>query len=173
MLAQIGGDVQMNFGRKPPAVVPATRWARQALKGRISGIKPSRRYKLVVIKLIIASGLTCAMFVVMACSQKEQERMAAAMTGGEPARGKVAIKRYGCDGCHIIPGVHGWDGLIGPPLTQMAHRSYIAGVLPNTPDNMIRWIKHPPQVDHLTAMPDAGVTESDARDIAAYLYTLN
>lgn len=98
--------------------------------------------------------------------------MAAAMTGGEPFYGKVAIRRYGCDGCHIIPGVRGWDGQIGPPLTHMADRSYVAGVLPNTPDNMIRWIKHPRQVDQLTAMPDAGVTDSDARDIAAYLYTL-
>jgi cytochrome c len=51
-------------------------------------------------------------------------------------------------------------------------RSYVAGVLPNTPSNVIRWIQNPPGVDHLTAMPNLGVTDTDARDIASYLYTL-
>ncbi|PYS45556.1 MAG: cytochrome C [Acidobacteria bacterium] len=94
------------------------------------------------------------------------------MTGGDPTRGRTAISRYGCATCHTIPGIRGADALVGPPLTQMASRSYIAGVLPNTPDNMIRWIENPPQVDHLTVMPNLGVSERDARDIAGYLYTL-
>jgi len=54
----------------------------------------------------------------------------------------------------------------------MASRAYVGGVLPNAPDNMIRWIRDPKSVDPLTAMPNVGVTESDARHIAAYLYTL-
>jgi cytochrome c1 len=45
-------------------------------------------------------------------------------------------------------------------------------VLYNTPDNLMLWIRNPPGVDPLTAMPDTGVTEGDARDIAAFLYTL-
>ena len=45
-------------------------------------------------------------------------------------------------------------------------------MLPNTPQNLIRWIQNPPAVDPLTAMPNVGVTQADARDIAAYLYTL-
>ncbi|HEX6629178.1 MAG TPA: hypothetical protein VF105_14610, partial [Gemmatimonadaceae bacterium] len=59
-----------------------------------------------------------------------------------------------------------------PPLGKIAQRVYIAGVLPNEPDNMIRWLENPPGVDPLTAMPYMGVTPRDARDIAAYLYTL-
>ena len=50
-------------------------------------------------------------------------------------------------------------------------RMYIAGVLPNTPENMLRWLQNPPAVDPLTAMPNLGVTEADARDMAGYLYT--
>ena len=124
-------------------------------------------------KLAAACALA-ALFVVGegACSQVELERQAQAMTGGDPAKGKEAISRYGCATCHTIPGVKGADALVGPSLEHVASRSYVAGVLPNTPPNMIRWIQDPPGVDRLTAMPNLGVTDTDARDIVAYLYTL-
>ncbi|OLE56046.1 MAG: hypothetical protein AUG51_00545 [Acidobacteria bacterium 13_1_20CM_3_53_8] len=123
-----------------------------------------------VVKLI----LSCALFslFIFAGCMSETEQQAAAMTGGDPHRGEQAITRYGCSTCHTIPGVRGADALVGPPLLKMGSRSYIAGVLPNTPDNMIRWIKNPPAVDRLTAMPNLGVSDQDARDIAGYLYTL-
>lgn len=92
--------------------------------------------------------------------------------GGEPERGQRALRAYGCGACHMVPGVPGADGLVGPPLIKWAHRSYIAGQLPNTPANLVRWIRDPQAVEPGTAMPDLGVTEDDARDIAAYLYTL-
>ena len=101
-----------------------------------------------------------------------EAREAAAMTGGDPARGPDLMRKYGCQSCHTIPGVVGANGLVGPPLAGIASRSYIAGVLPNAPDNMLRWIQDPKKVDSLTAMPNTGVTPSDARHIAAYLYTL-
>ena len=101
-----------------------------------------------------------------------EAREAAAMTGGDPARGAVIMRKYGCQSCHTIPGVVGAAGLVGPPLAGIANRSYIAGVLPNSPDNMLRWIRDPKAVDPLTAMPNTGVTPSDARHIAAFLYTL-
>jgi cytochrome c551/c552 len=94
------------------------------------------------------------------------------MTGGDPARGKAAIHNYGCDTCHTIPGIQGADALVGPPLNKIASRSYIGGVIPNTPANMIHWIQNPQDVDHQTAMPNLRVTETDARDISGYLYTL-
>ena len=104
--------------------------------------------------------------------REDADEAAAAITGGDPARGPLLMRKYGCQSCHTIPGVDGADALVGPPLAHMAARSYIAGVLPNAPDNMIRWIRDPRAVDSLTAMPNVGVTESDARHIAAYLYTL-
>ena len=66
----------------------------------------------------------------------------------------------------------GATALVGPNLQQVASRMYVAGVLPNTPDNMVRWIQHPRDVDPLTAMPNLNVNDADARDIASYLYTL-
>ena len=97
---------------------------------------------------------------------------AAAMTGGDPDRGVHAIQRYGCGGCHDIRGVPGASGLVGPPLGNIASRVYLAGHLPNTPQNMVRWIRFPQQVEPHTAMPDMRIPDRDARDIAAYLYTL-
>ena len=106
------------------------------------------------------------------CGGGEAERAAAEMTGGDPARGRQQIGRYGCAACHTIPGVPGADSLVGPPLDRVASRTYIAGVLTNSPEHMVRWIQDPPGVDPLTAMPRLGVSEQDARDIASYLYTL-
>jgi putative membrane protein len=103
---------------------------------------------------------------------KDPYKQALAITGGDSHRGQTAIERYGCGTCHTIPGIRGANGLVGPPLTKMALRTYIAGVLTNTPANMERWIKDPPAVDRLTAMPKLGVADRDARDIVGYLYTL-
>ena len=94
------------------------------------------------------------------------------LTGGLPARGHDAIQKYGCGACHEIPGVDGANGMVGPSLKNIGERMYLAGQLPNTPDNMKKWIRQPQQVESGTAMPNVGVTEGDANDIAAYLYTL-
>lgn len=102
----------------------------------------------------------------------EAKRTARAMTHGEPDRGKIAMSTYGCSSCHTIPGVRGANALVGPPLTQFGGRTYVAGVLQNTPDNLVRWIKDPPAIEPRTAMPNLHVTDADARDIASYLYTL-
>lgn len=93
-------------------------------------------------------------------------------TPGDPQHGRAAIREYGCGSCHVIPGISGADGHTGPSLERIAKRVYLAGVLPNTPDDMARWIREPEVVDPRTAMPNMGVSESDARDITAYLYTL-
>jgi len=100
------------------------------------------------------------------------EKKAAEMTGGVPSRGKDIIRRYGCSTCHTIPGVEGARGQVGPSLEGIASRAYLAGKLPNTPANMIKWIRTPQDVQPGTAMPELGVTEQDGKDIAAYLYTL-
>jgi cytochrome c oxidase assembly factor CtaG/cytochrome c2 len=94
------------------------------------------------------------------------------LTGGNPHRGAEAMRRYGCQSCHSIPGISGATALVGPPLGGIASRSFIAGVLVNNPSNMITWLLNPPAVDSKTAMPNMGVTEKDARDMSAYLYTL-
>ena len=92
--------------------------------------------------------------------------------GGDAEKGKLALAAYGCGSCHTIPGVRGADGEVGPPLTGFARRSYIAGEVPNTAPYLIRWIETPQSIEPGTAMPNLGVTEAEARNIAAYLYTL-
>lgn len=128
--------------------------------------------KLEIIAKLIGVCALLAFIAMLSGCRRGIEREAAAMTGGDPARGKTAINRYGCVACHQIPGVSGAQGLVGPPLDGVARRSYIGGVLSNTPENMIRWIQNPQAVDQKTAMPNLGVTDAEARDIAAYLYTL-
>lgn len=90
----------------------------------------------------------------------------------DPERGKAAMLNYACITCHRIPGVVGPDAPVGPPLDGMGARTFIAGVLPNEPGMMERWLRSPQRAAPLSAMPDLGVGEQDARDMAAYLATL-
>jgi cytochrome c len=92
--------------------------------------------------------------------------------GGDPARGVIALRAHGCGGCHVIPGVAEARGAVGPSLAGLVTRTHIAGRLTNTPLNVVAWIRSPRSVDPGTLMPDLGVTEGQARDIAAYLYSV-
>lgn len=93
--------------------------------------------------------------------------------GGNADRGKVYLQAWGCGSCHTISGVDGANGKVGPNLDEVGLHSFVAGHLANTPDNMIQWIMHPQQVSPGTGMPEMGVPEGVARDMAAYLYSLN
>lgn len=123
-----------------------------------------------------ATALACwlALFTCAACTSQQSAARAEAteLTGGDPDRGVAAITRYGCGSCHTIPGVRGADATVGPPLTRIARRSYLAGRLANSPGNLMKWVQHPQTVEPGTAMPEMHVTDQDAHDIAAYLYTL-
>lgn len=92
--------------------------------------------------------------------------------GGDADRGRRQIVAYGCGSCHMIPGIAGAEGLVGPPLIKWSGRKMIAGEIPNTPDNLVYWIAVPQSIEPGTAMPNLGVSDGQARDIAAYLYTI-
>lgn len=92
---------------------------------------------------------------------------------GDPAAGRELLAGYGCGACHIIPGVPGARGAVGPSLVRWSERGFIAGALPNQPGNLIRWITAPQSVEPATVMPDLGVSDEAARHIAAYLYSLD
>ena len=99
-----------------------------------------------------------------------QERSGGQFKGpGNAERGRVALTQYACNACHIIPGVTGPRVYVGRPLDDVGSRKFIAGHLPNTPANLMHWIRDPKQVDPQTAMPDLDVTADDAADISAYL----
>jgi len=109
-----------------------------------------------------------------ACRGNNPERGVAGSvdTGGSPARGRAVIEQYDCGSCHTIPGVRGARGLVAPPLFWFSRRTFIAGELPNTPANLVRWVREPQDVEPKTAMPALGLSDQQARDVAAYLYTL-
>jgi cytochrome c2 len=123
---------------------------------------PSKLVSLIVLAIICAAPL-CA------CVRRPAEPTFANF-GGDPGRGKVLVDRFSCGACHQIDGVANADGQVGPPLATFAGRTMIAGVLPNTPPNLVRWLEHPQAVVPGNAMPDTGLDDAQARDIAAYLY---
>jgi len=118
------------------------------------------------------AGLLVAFFAgpLMGCSEGGQPRHV--VPDGDADRGKRLIGAYGCGACHVVPGVAGARGTVGPPLTDFGLRAYIAGAVANEPENLIRWIRDPRVIEPGTVMPPVGATAADARDIAAYLYTL-
>ncbi|MFI4965213.1 MAG: c-type cytochrome [Caulobacterales bacterium] len=91
---------------------------------------------------------------------------------GDARRGHDVIIHLGCGACHEIPGVANANGRVGPPLAGMGRRTIIAGLLPNTPPNMIHWLEAPQSVVPGNAMPNVELNDHDARDVAAYLYSL-
>jgi cytochrome c len=124
-------------------------------------------------KSILLTAAIAFPLITSACDSlsERQVKDAAVLTNGGNARlGRVVIRKYGCNTCHEISGVPGARGLIGPPLTNIGQRYYIAGELANTPNNLMSWIQHPHQIEPHTLMPEMGVSEQDSRDIAAYLY---
>jgi cytochrome c1 len=87
-------------------------------------------------------------------------------------RGQLLLARYHCGSCHLIPGVPAARSSTAVTLQAFGRRSYIAGRVANTPDMLQRWIRQPQALVPGTLMPDLGVSEVDARDIAAYLGAL-
>jgi cytochrome c1 len=91
---------------------------------------------------------------------------------GNVTSGAVEIDRAACGSCHVIPGIPNAKGLAGAPLDHFGARTTVAGLLPNTPDNLALWIARPQEVLPGNAMPDMGLTEAQAHDIVAYLEAL-
>lgn len=117
-------------------------------------------------------GLVVTAGAIVSCQEAQGREPRYAIEGGNPDRGKAAIEMYGCGSCHTIPGIRDATGTVGPPLVMWSRRTYIAGEVPNTPEFLVRWIEVPQAIEPGTAMPNLGVTEGHARDIAAYLYTI-
>ena len=113
-----------------------------------------------------------AAVVVSGCAGGQYKRPYQLGVNGDPHAGKVLIENYGCGSCHTIPGIYTARGVVGPPLYFFGRRTMVAGELPNTPENLVRWLRNPPGVEPGTAMPNLGLSDQQAQDIAAYLYTL-
>jgi cytochrome c len=112
-----------------------------------------------------------------ACNRSEEPSAAATSTApppiGNPGRGKLLASQHGCNVCHIVPGVEGPQGSLGPSLAGIATRPTLGnGAAPNTPANLVQYIQQPASLNPASTMPPLGVAPQDAQDIAAYLGTL-
>lgn len=92
--------------------------------------------------------------------------------GGDRENGRRLVLAYDCGACHTIEGVVSARGIVGPKLEEFAQRTLVAGVVANVPRNLVPWLMNPPAIKPDTAMPAMGIDEAQARDIAAFLYTL-
>ena len=119
-----------------------------------------------------ATFLLSLMLLLSGCGPNPQFEAWELVPGGDTRKAKVLIQQYGCGSCHTIPGVSGADGVVGPPLTKIALRSYLAGRIQNTPENMAKWIVNPKSVDEKTVMPVTGIKPDEAWHVVKYLYTL-
>lgn len=113
----------------------------------------------VLVCAVLASGCT-------------KEAPASRVAGGDPERGRLLVQQYQCAACHFIPEVQGPNGDAGPSLQSMGRMSYIAGSIPNQPENMIRFLQNPPAVKPGTLMPALGISNDEARHMAAFMYSL-
>lgn len=134
--------------------------------GAFAAARPSAR-PAVLLALLLLAGATLAAWWPATARGADMT-----VPGGDAARGRAAIARYGCASCHAIPGISQPAADVGPPLDRIGKRAYLGGVVANTPAMMVRWLMDPPAIDPRTAMPNVGLTEAEAKDIAAYLYTL-
>jgi mono/diheme cytochrome c family protein len=143
-------------------------WAVVAFLERLPDLTPQQYAEATQANVVVADGPPLP----SACGPRTTTTEAANGIG-DVRRGEQALHQYACNACHTIPGITGSHPNVGPPLAGLARRALIGGKLANTPDNMVRWLRHTREVDPQTAMPEMGVTEQDARDMAAYLATLN
>jgi len=120
---------------------------------------------LPVLMLLGAAGLT-------GCDEPSEPAGILMIDGGDPEQGRSLIQAYGCGTCHTIAGVRGARGRVGPQLDDFAQQHLLAGFLPNAPGNLVAWLMDPVALKAQTGMPSQGLTEAEARHVAAYLYTL-
>lgn len=135
----------------------------------------SRRARITaaLLALAVLLGAAGGAYGVSAKRQTEARQLASALTGGgDPSLGPPLMREFGCAGCHTVSGVPGAQGMVGPRLDDIARRVYVAGRFTNTPETLISWIANPKALDKNTAMPVTGVSRRQARDIAAYLLSL-
>jgi cytochrome c1 len=141
-----------------------------AVIGKEDDILTSVRWLIAATAILLAVGAVSGLVVQGDKTARAQRAAAADLAGGDPDRGKTAIVRSGCGACHRVPGIATATGQVGPDLSRIGGNIFVAGVMANQSENIVRWIMDPREVDPKTAMPDLDLDRQTAQDIAAYLY---
>lgn len=114
-----------------------------------------------------------ALFLAIACNRPETAQQQQPVAQGDAQRGKQFVTQYGCVVCHMMPGVEGAQGTLGPSLAGLASRPAISfGTVQNTPANLAQFIRNPASLNPQSSMPPLAIGGNDAKDIAAFLMTL-
>lgn len=132
--------------------------------------RPAARAAVVALSLVLAAAAVAGGWAWHAWDEGRRERaLVLAETGGTPEKAPALIRTFGCAACHVIEGIPGAEGRQGPPLERVAARAWIGGVLPNSAENLVRFIVDPHRFVPGSAMPRTGISEAQARDVAAFL----
>lgn len=114
-----------------------------------------------------------ALVLLAAACHRGETHSAVPARDPQAEKGRQRITQYGCNVCHAIPGIEGPQGALGPSLAGVASRPAISGsTVQNTPENLARFVQNPASMNPQSAMPPVGLTDDDAKAIAAYLMTL-
>ncbi len=93
---------------------------------------------------------------------------------GDPrvAMGRELFRTKACVGCHSLSSMNQPKRTVGPNLAGIGTRKMIAGGwLPNTDENLKRWISKPQEVKPGVQMAVPPMTDAEADAIVAYLRT--
>jgi cytochrome c oxidase subunit 2 len=101
-----------------------------------------------------------------------RQQQAAARPTGNAARGQQVFRELTCVNCHAIQGVDTKSNA-GPDLTHLASRRQLgSGIVPNTPENLRRWLVDPQQVKPGVLMPNFKLSDEQIEHLLAYFATL-
>ena len=117
-------------------------------------------------------GISLAAALLLPLHPVAAQPIAKRLPAGDPESGRAVIARHGCGVCHLVPGVSGARGTVGPSLAGFGDRNVIGGIVPNTPDWLTRWLDNPPAIAPATMMPAMGLSDGEIADAAAYLLSL-
>ena len=154
-------------------LLPSAWWP--AIRARTGGRTPpapskSFRFTAAVLSLAVVTVMAAAAVAFVLIGDRQAVRIAETLTAGKASAAPPLMRRYGCTGCHTIPGLPGADGQVGPALFDLQARVYIGGHVRNTADNLVRFLVNPRAFSPASAMPATGLSEAEARDVAAWLY---
>lgn len=117
-----------------------------------------------------ALGLVLASFMLVACDGPPDRTPTLSEASAEA--GLRLVTEKGCVACHTFPDVKWPRGGLGPSLQGFARQGLIAGQLPNQPGVLMQFVRNAPGLLPGTAMPAITMTDQEARDVTAYLLTL-